>query len=91
MADTEVMEERDIMGRVKGIMDVLADAAVDVIVNATVLVGITVDTPVNTEKVHRENSHLKKKKEKNLKRCEYQAEAVLIQKNQLITLIFIKK
>jgi len=60
----DTIKGEDIMGTT---VNVDAVAAVDVIVNAIVLVDITVDIPVHMEKVHGEDSNPKKKKEKNSK------------------------
>lgn len=57
MVDIEVTEEKDTTGTVREAMEVLADAAVDATMAAVV--------PVDMEKIHGEDSNLKKKKEKN--------------------------
>jgi len=58
----DIIQEEDTTG-IAVIVDVVA--AVDVIVNAIVLVDIMTDIPVDMEKVHGEDSNPKKKKEKN--------------------------
>ena len=60
--NVDIIEEEDTTGTTV-IVD--AVAAVDVIVNAIVLVDIRADIPVDMEKVHGEDLHLKRRKEKN--------------------------
>ena len=62
--NVDIIQEGDTMGIAVNV-DVVA--AVEVIVNVIVPVGIKVDIPVDREKVHGEDSHPKKKKEKNLR------------------------
>ncbi len=60
----DIIQEGDVTGTT---VNVDVAAAVDVIVNAIVPVDVTVDIPADMEKVHGEDLHLKKKKEKSLR------------------------